>query len=278
MVNVRKADGTLQPFNREKVLKTCRRLRLSDTEANEVVAEIEQKIFEGITTKRIMDMIFEHGQRHKPHLGHIIDLREAIAMMRPKPDFEKFVALLLDHDGYRTVTNKILQGKCIDHEIDVIANRGSEVLYVEVKHHTQFHTFTGLDTFFEVNSAFQDLVEGYLAHAHQYGFTKPMLVLNTKISDHAKRYAACRGIGAIGWKIPEHAGIEHYIDQKLLYPITIIKDLDTGTLGKLGDSGIYTLKQLAEADQREISRTANIDANMLRDLVERANAILSSQA
>ncbi len=276
MVNVRKADGTLQPFDREKVLKTCHRLKLSKNEAEEVVSEIEEKLFEGIPTIIILDMIFEHGEKHKPHLGSMIDLREALALMRPKPDFEKFVALLLEHVGYKTVTNKILQGRCIDHEIDVIATKGNEMLYVEVKHHTQFHTFTGLDTFFEVNSAFEDLVEGFSARTHTYNFTKPMLVLNTKISEHAKKYSACRGIDAIGWKISEQRGIEYYIDEKLLYPITILKELDSSMLNKLGDKGIYTLQQLVEADQKSLSRDANIDIQIIRDLVDKAQQILGS--
>lgn len=275
MVNVKKADGTLQPFDREKVLKTCHRLRLSKSEAEEVVSEIEGSLFEGIPTKRIMEMIFEHGEQHKPHLGQIIDLREALALMRPKPDFEKFVALILEHAGYKTVTNKILQGRCIDHEIDVIAAKENDTLYVEVKHHTQFHTFTGLDTFFEVNSAFEDLVDGFASKAHKYDFTRPMLVLNTKISEHARKYSACRGIAAIGWKIPEDGGIEHYIDEKLLYPVTILKGIGADAVGKLGDVGVYTLRQLVEADQRKLSKDANIDVKILRNLVSKAEQVLS---
>lgn len=276
MVNVRKADGTLQPFDREKVLRTCHRLKLSKSEAEEVVSELERNLFEGITTKRIMEMIFEHGERHKPHLGQIIDLREALALMRPKPDFEKFVALILEHAGYKTVTNKILQGRCIDHEIDVIAAKENDTLYVEVKHHTQFHTFTGLDTFFEVNSAFEDLVDGFASKAHKYDFTRPMLVLNTKISEHARKYSACRGIAAIGWKIPEDGGIEYYIDEKLLYPVTILKGIGADAVGKLGDVGVYTLRQLVEADQRKLSKDANMDVKILRDLVSKAEQVLSS--
>lgn len=276
MVNVRKADGSTQPYDREKVLRTCYKLRLSKSEAEEVADEVEQKLFEGITTKRILDIIFEHAQRHKAHVAHMIDLREAISLMRPKPDFEKFVAILLEHAGYKTVTNEILQGKCIDHEIDVIASKDSELMYVEVKHHVQFHTFTGLDTVLVVNSAFQDLLEGYLHHTQRYNFTKPMLVLNTKVSEHARKYAACRGIGVIGWKIPERAGIEHYIDQKLLYPITILKNLDAELLNRLGDYGIYTLKQLVEADRENLVRETGTNARTLRDLIDQARQILGS--
>lgn len=273
MVNVRKADGSFQQFDRNKVLRTCHKLKLSQAEAEDVLSEIEQKIYEGITTKRIIEMIFDHGKKHKEHLGYMIDLREAISLMRSKPDFEKFVALIVEHDGYKTLTNKILQGKCIDHEIDVIAIKGNEIIYIEVKHHDQFHTFTGLGTFLEINSTFEDLKEGYLAHMQQYNMTRCMLVVNTKISEHARKYSGCRGIAYLGWKSPENSGIEKYIDEKFLYPITIIRGLDRNTLNILGDRGIFTLKQLTQENLGEIP---GINHNVLQDLIYKARQILGS--
>lgn len=276
MVNVRKADGTVQPFDPEKVLRTCHNLRLSKSESMEILSEIERKLSEGMSTRKIIDMIFEHGRSRREHIGHMIDIRQALAMMRPKPDFEKFVAAILEHEGYKTATNKIVYGKCVDHEIDVIAWKNGETLYVEVKHHFDFHTFTGLGVFLEVNSVFEDLVQGYLNHRHQYGFTKPMVVLNTKISEHARRYAACRGIGALGWEIPENAGIERYINDKMIYPITVLRGLDSMTQARLGDAGVYTLKQLAESDQSDLSRSFGIERSRIAELVEKTNSILRS--
>lgn len=276
MVHVRKADGTLQPFDRNKVLRTCQRLKLSQLESEEVLAEVEQKLFEGISTKKILDMVFEHGQKHKSHLGYMVDLREALGLMRSKPDFEKFVALILEHDGYKTFTNKILQGKCIDHEIDVIAIKGNEIIYIEVKHHDQFHTFTGLGTFLEINSTFEDLMQGYLAHTQQYNVTKPLLVVNTRISEHARKYSACRNIGYLGWKSPEHVGIEKHIEDKILYPITVIKGLDKSTQAILGDRGILTLKQLIDESRRNFKDVSGISHGVLKDLVWKAEQILGS--
>lgn len=276
MVNVKKADGTLQPFDRKKVLRTCERMRLSKKEAEEVVDEIEQKIFEGIPTKKIIDMILEHGKKHRPQFEHMIDLREALGKMKSKPDFEQFVSILLEDQGYKTVTNKILQGRCVEHEIDVIGVKGNETVYVEIKHHDQFHTFTGLDTFFQVNSAFQDLVEGYMAKRHKYNFTKAMLVSNTKISNHAKDYSSCREIDAIAWSTPHDGGIETFVHGKLFYPITILKNLDIDIRGKLGDDGIYTLKQLLEADKRELANSIGVDEKYLQDILDKAKQILSS--
>jgi len=277
MVNVRKWDGTLEPFDRGKAVRTCHRLKLSQREAEEVVDEIERRLYEGIPSKSIMDMILEFGKSHRSHLGHMVDLREAMAAMRPKPDFEQFVAILLQEAGYKTVTNQVLYGKCVDHEIDVIALKEGETIYVEVKHHTQPHTFTGLDTFLEVNSVFEDLKDGYLAGRHSFNFTRPLLVLNTKVSDHARRYSACRGIGAIGWSIPEHAGIESMVHEKSLYPVTIFKGVDPKVFARLGDVGIFTVRQLAESDAREISRKSGISMETLSYMVDRSGDIVGGK-
>lgn len=277
MVNIRKADGTTQPFDREKVLRTCRRLGLSQAESEDVLGEISQRIFEGMPTRSIMDMIFEHGRKHREHFAHIIDIREALSLMRPKPDFEQFVSLILQHEGYETKTNMVIQGGCIEHEIDVIGMKGNETIFVEVKHHMQFHTFTGLDVFLQVNSSVEDLMKGYLAGRHAFNFTRPVVVLNTKISDHAKKYAACRGIGAIAWGIPEHAGLEKHIDQKQLFPITVIKGLQPDVQGMLGDAGVYTLKQLVEADAASLAQRSGVNPGALNELAVKARSILGGK-
>jgi Holliday junction resolvase-like predicted endonuclease len=274
MVNVKKADGRMEPYSREKVIRTCLRLRLEQREAEKVADEIESRLYEGMPTRRVLQMMYEHGQREKEHLGHMTDLREAIALMRPKPDFEQFVAIMMESEGYKVATNKVLNGACVDHEIDVIASSQQEVLYIEVKHHSQFHTFTGLDNFLEINSSFEDLMQGYLAHRHKYNFTKPMLVVNTKISDHARRYAACRGIGVIAWSVPDRNGLEHRIHHRRLYPVTVIKGVDKGAFERLGDVGVYTLRQLMDSDLRELSRASRVDVGLLKSMAEKARVIV----
>jgi len=274
MVNIRKWDGSFEPFDRGKVIRTCHRLKLSNYDAESVVDEIEKNLFEGIDSRRIIEMIFEFGKKHRSRLGHMIDLRAAIAMMRPKPDFEQFVAILLEFDGYKTVTNQIVMGKCVDHEIDVIATKGDDTIYVEVKHHTQYHTFTGMDTFLQVNSTFEDLKEGYLAGNHKFNFKRCLVVLNTRISEHARRYAECRGIGAMGWGVPEHAGIETHIHDKELYPVTIFKGVEPHIFSKLGDNGVFTIKQIVEADQRDLCRKTGINPDTVRYMSERSKEIM----
>lgn len=274
MLNVTKADGTKQPFDRSKIVRTALRMRASPEEAEEVARKIESKVYSGIPTKKILQMLFTYMRQIRPHMRHVTDLRTAISLLRSKPDFEQFVSQLLLAEGYNVATNRIIPGKCIEHEIDVVATKPGETVYVEVKHHLQPHTFTGLDVFLQANSTLQDLRDGFLATKHAYNFQKALVVCNTKISDYAKRYASCRGILHLGWRSPENRGLEFLIEENRLYPITFLRTLDADTQAKLGDNGIVTLKQILDREISELKNVTKISRDKLQVLVSNAREIL----
>ncbi len=278
LVNVTKADGTRQVFDRQKVARTALRMGLSLESAEEVAKKVELKSYEGIPTKKVLQIIFSYAKIYRPEIKHMIDLRESISLLRSKPDFEQFVGLLMLEQGYDIKMNQIISGKCVEHEIDVVASKGRENVYVEVKHHMQHHTFTGLDVFLETNSVFQDLKDGYSLGKNDIDFKTAFVVSNTKISDHAKRYSECRGINYLGWRNPEGKGLEDLVERKGLYPITLLRGIDTVTEGKLGNAGIVLLKQLVEEDVSKISRATGVPKSELKSLVSAAQQIMQSRS
>jgi len=274
MIFVTKFDGRKQPFQKEKVINTCLRMRASPGQARAVADKIESKLYDGIKTKEILEMIFRYMKEYRPEIAHEIDLREAISLLRPKPDFEQFVRLLLKEYGYQVGISQIVKGKCVEHEVDGIAKKSEDIIYVEVKHHFNHHTYTGVDIFLEAQARLGDLVEGYKSKINPIKFDKILIVCNTKFSDHAKRYADCMGITYIGWKAPEEEGLEQMIEKKKLYPITFLKDLDRRTEAKFGDVGIVLLKQLVETDIEELQERTKIPKNRLKGFVKKAKEIL----
>ena len=273
-INVTKFDGRLQPFDRAKVARTCMRMGADRAVADDVAGRVEAGAYEGITTKRIMQLIFANLRRRMPETRHRIDLRTAIAMLRPKPDFELFAAQLLRAYGYKVASNRIIRGKCVEHEIDAVAENGRDVFYVEVKHHLNAHTYTGLDVFLQAVAAFEDLADGFKAGRHRTAFTKAMLFTNAKMSEHALKYADCRGIRYVSWDEPRGRGLGDIIDSHKLYPITLIRGMDAGAMAKLGDAGIVTLRQLAETPEAELLRATRMQKQKLRELVHAASELL----
>lgn len=275
MVFVTKADGRREEFKKEKIIRTCLRLGTSQEQAELIAKEIEKRIYEGVETREILRMIFKLLQKFKPEIKHQIDLREAISLLSSKPDFERFIQLLLKEYGYEVVPNQIVEGYCVDHEIDAIAKKDSQTFLVEVKHHFNPHAYTGKDVLLEAQAILEDLKEGRKIGKNSLDFNKILIVCNTKFSEHAKKYALCKGIDLIGWNYPEEKGLERLIEEKRLYPITILKDLDVKSREKLSGAGIVLLKQLLEESLEELRKKTKIQKKKLRMFLEKAKEILA---
>jgi hypothetical protein len=274
MVFVTKFDGRTEPFIKGKVISTCMRMGVSQQQAGEIAKRIERELYNGIPTKEVLKKIFNYVKAYKPEVKNRTDLREAISLLRSKPDFELFVFMLLKEYGYEIQPNQIVNGKCVDHEIDCIAKKGNETILVEAKHHEQYHTYTGVSVFLEVQAELEDLIEGYRFRKNKINFTKALVVCNTKISEHAERYAICRDIGYISWKLPKEKNLEQVIEEGKLYPITILKGLDIQTQDKLVSKGIVLLKQLTELGENEIFRRTRMDREKINILVRKARELL----
>jgi len=272
---VKKADGTRQRFHRRKVINTCLRMHASKEIAEKIADKIENRLYDDIPTKKILQMIFSYLKKYRPVVKHQIDFRKAISLLRSKPDFERFIQMLLEAHGYIVSCNQIVRGRCVEHEVDAVATKGNKTYLVEIKHHSNYHIYTGLDVPRIARANLEDLTEGFNLGLHPIDFSEVLVVCNTKFSDHANRYAKCRGIRHIGWKTPPKQGLERMIEEKKFHPVTILKGLNKSNREKLLDSGLILLKQLISRDVYELSKKTKIPRKQLTEHVKKAKEILS---
>jgi transcriptional regulator NrdR family protein len=276
-VNVTKYDGTKQVFNREKIIRTATRMGATRQVAEQIVDEIEKKAYDGISTRKILQMLYTRLKRHKPTLKHQIDLRRALSLLKSAPDFEKYIQQLLREHGYHVTPNQIIQGKCVQHEVDAIATKNNKTCFVEVKHHIKYHTPTGLDIPRIARAVLEDITEGHQLGQNNYKIDYAMIVCNTKLSDYAKQYADCRKISHIGWSSPKNQDLQTMIETKKLYPITILKGLNAYTRNQLISNGILTLKQLTQKTLTELKHQTGFSKKKLEPILDNARAILSEK-
>jgi len=274
MVFVTKFDGSRQVFQKEKIIRTCLRMHASREQAEAVANRIENEAYDGITTEEILEKIFNYLKTHRPEVEHQIDLRKAVSLLRPKPDFEMFIQELLKELGYVATANQLVKGKCVEHEIDAIAARDGKTFFVEIKHHLNHHTYTGVDVCLETQARFEDLREGFEAGLNSIKFDRALIVCNTKFSEHAKQYAACRAIELIGWRTPYESGLESLIEDKRFYPITVLKGLDRNVHEKLVENGVILLKQLIKRDVNELQAKTTIPIETLQNLIKKAEELV----
>ncbi|MBU7025070.1 MAG: restriction endonuclease [Theionarchaea archaeon] len=274
---VTKADGTKAPFDKRKIVRTCLRMGASQSLAETVADTIDTKTEDGVRTRKIMDMIFALMAEYKPGTKHLISLRKALALMNSKPDFEQFVRTLLDKKGFTVSPNQIITGKCVEHEIDGIIQKDGKTFLLEVKHHRNYRTVTGLDEVRIARAVLEDMIEGYESGSNNLDLDGILLVCNTKFSDHARRYADCRGIDHIGWNSPPDFDLAKLIGETQIYPVTYLKGVDKSVFKSLSSANIILLSQVVEMDFDELKKKTHIPKRKLTSLVRKAQAVLSEK-
>jgi hypothetical protein len=273
---VSKADGTRQPFDRTKIIRTCLRMGASRTHAEEVARKIEQRVHDGITTKKILQMIFRHLRKHRPAVSYLICLRRGLSLMKPKPDFERYIQKLLTAHGYEVSPSQIIRGKCVEHEVEAVAEKDGKTYLVEVKHHSNYHTPTGLDESRIMHAVLEDVIDGYEEGLNNLKVDNAIIVCNTKLSWHAKRYTDCKGMLKIGWSTPRNRGLQDLIEDKKLYPIHCLRSLNRLTREALTSGGILLLQDLTSRDPDDLSKQVKIQRSQLDSLIREASTILGT--
>mgnify|MGYP000150217789 CR=1 FL=1 len=209
---------------------------------------MERRAYDGISTRELLDIVFEELAKVEPIFLEIVDLRSALGRLRSKPDFEVYARILLRSIGFKTKPNLMIKGKCLEYEVDGLAYSNGEVYIVEAKHHSNPHTYTKLEDVMAIFSKYMDIVEGFREGIHTINPAGVIIVCNTKFTEHAIRFAECKGIKLMAWRYPKSRGIEDIIRKGHLYPVSILKNLDNEEMYKLLDSGIILLMDLTKID------------------------------
>jgi len=267
-VYVTKADGSKQLFDQKKVVKTCLRLGASRRIAEEIARDIEKKMYNGITTEKILQMIFGLLSKYRPAINHLLDLRKGLSLMNSKPEFERFVQILLEEHGYKVTPNRILRGKCVEHEMDAIATKDNITYFVEAKHHSNYHTSTGLDESRIARAVLEDVTEGYEDGVTDLKIDRALIITNTRFSEHARRYGKCRNILQIGWSFPSNHGLQDLIEEKDLHPLACLKCVDTRTKMRLASTGIVLMKQLVDQDPEALAKRIGMSKKAMKNIIE----------
>lgn len=239
-----KWDGRREQFDLNKLQRSLLRLGAPLEVAKNVSEQIEREAYPGMTSKEIFDLATAKLNLHEPAISLREDLKTSLAKMKGGSDFEEYVRLIFRAHGYTVKGNRVIQGRCVAHEIDGIAESGDECIYLEVKHHSSVHSYTPFDVTLAAKAKWDDLQSGYESGSTSYCFSRVLVVNNTRLSVHASQYAECVGIDHLGWNAPLGRGIDCMIEEKGLYPITILKTLHKEERDILSTNGILTLRQL----------------------------------
>jgi len=202
-------------------------------------------------------------------------LKNAIMEMGPTGfPFEVFVGKIFETMGYQVETGVIVQGKCVQHEVDVIARKPGEMIMVECKFHMDSSTKSGVQVPLYIHSRYLDVKAAW---EEKYGKNisyKGGVVTNTRFSDDAISYATCVGLKVISWDYPFDTGLKYWIDKTGLQPVTSLISLTKKDKQFLLGKGIVLCSQLEE--NLVVLREMGLTENQISKTITEARNLIES--
>ncbi len=277
-INIIKNSGKTEPLDLQKIRIACKRAGASQIIVDNVMQEISVFLYDGISTKEIYRKVRDLLKKYSIYSAARFRLKGAMVKMGPSGfPFEIYFNQILKHYGYKTKTNIFLKGVCANHEIDIIAedSKKKKKYLVECKYHNTFGVYTGLKETLYTYARLLDLKDGYEKGICEY-LDNTWLVTNTKISNEAIKYGECKNIKLLGWKYPNNKGLEKLIQQKNLYPITVLDFIDKKTLNKFFKTDIILIKDVDTYSTKKLSEITEISQNKIEEIKDNLTILKNS--
>lgn len=273
-IQVVKGNGEKVVFDKEKLKRALAFSGAGRAEQERIANIVISKLHPGITTKRIYQMAFDLLKKESHKIAGRYRLKSAIMDLGPTGyPFEIFVGKILEKMGYEVETGIIVKGKCIQHEVDVVARKSNEMLMIECKFHRNNHTKSGVQVPLYIQSRYLDIKSAW---EEKYGKNiryRGGVVTNTRFSEDAINYAKCMGLVLISWDYPMDTGLKHFIDRTGLHPITSLITLTKKEKQLILDKSIVLCSQIIETPN--ILREIGIKENKIKKVIREAENLIA---
>ena len=243
---ITKASGEVVPFAPEKLMRSLTKAGATKAQAEEILASIKPLLHPGISTKTIFKNAFRLLKKVAPPKAGKYKLKIAIMELGPTGfPFEKYFATILQNMGYKVQTSVILQGVCVKHEVDVIAEKENHHEMVECKFHQQQGTFCNVKIPLYIHARFKDVEAGFVDSSSKNNtLHQGWVVTNTRFTTDAIQYGTCAGLKLVGWNYPDGDSLNNLIDKTGLYPITALTSLTRKEKQTLLNNDIVLCKEI----------------------------------
>jgi hypothetical protein len=269
-INVINVQGEKEPFSLKKVYRSVLRSGGSKELAHKISKEIESKVYSDISTKEIFKNIKNSLKKENLEIAIKFSLKESIRKLGPTGFiFEKYVGNLFNQNGYIDKTNRWLNGKCIDYEIDVFLEKNNIVWVGECKYRNKPGERIDVGVCLKSFATFLDIKNGKDLKKE----SKIIIITNAKFTTKAIKYSNCQGIELLGWNYPENEGLQYLIESKNLYPITILPSFNQNLINNFFVNNVMTVKDVLSLDIEKFPQKINISKVQLEKLKKEAQIL-----
>lgn len=243
---ITKASGETAVFSMDKLRQSMRNSGASEQQIESVVKNIEPRLYQGVSTKKIYRWAFNMLKQGSSHIAARYHLKSAIMELGPSGfPFEEFVGEIFKRQGYQIKVGVTIEGKCVSHEVDVLVSSEKEHRMVECKFHSQPGKVSDVKVPLYIQSRFQDIYWQWIQQPKlKDKRMEGWVVTNTRFSDDATQYGKCSGLHLLGWDYPIGQGLKNLIDEFHLYPITCLTTLTKREKEQLLEANIILVSEL----------------------------------
>lgn len=247
-IQILKASGEKEAFKKEKLIHSLKRSGADSTEVASVVQEMDEWMFDGVSSKDIYKKAF--SLLKKKRLGAAARYRLKQAMMEMGPTgypFEIFIGQIFKSLGYDVEVGITLDGVCVTHEVDVIATKGLTQCFVECKYYQRTGKNANVQVPLYIRSRVNDLIDKRRQSTRWDAFQfEGWIATNTRFTLDAISYGVCSGLNLLSWDYPEGNSLREIVDRERIFPITVLTKLTQADKEKLMEMGIVICRQLSE--------------------------------
>jgi hypothetical protein len=273
---IKKASGELVPFDIGKLVASLQRSGATEEVAKHIAETLLPKLPAGISTRKLYRMAFGMLRKRSKPAAARYRLKQAIMDLGPSGfPFERFVARLLERDGYHTQVGVVVQGRCVTHEVDVIADKDERRYLVECKYRNTRGKVSDVKVPLYIHSRFKDVEDTW---RHEPGGSKRThigwVVTNTRFTTDALQYGTCAGLRMVGWDQPAKGSLKERIDRSGLYPLTCLGSITMAEKERLLEQGLVLARDLAE--RPDALEAALVKAPRAKKVLEEVHTLCGS--
>jgi hypothetical protein len=278
-VTIVKASGRQEEFDIRKLVDSLIRSGASEDVAQEIAQKVSGQITPRLRTKHIFRKARKLLHKYNRAADMRYSIKRAIYALGPAGyQFEQYFARILKEYGYAVEVNRIMNGYCVTHEVDVFAVKENSGFIIECKYHSDGGIPTDVKTALYIHSRFADIKRGYEASlGNCVRIIEGWLVTNTRCSSDAIKFAECMGLRIVSWRYPQREGLEKMIEDKRLYPVTILTSVRRNILDILFLNKFILAKDIADIDQQAFIERSGLDRNIAGILKREADEVCCRQ-
>ncbi len=268
---ITKKSGEKELFDENKLRSSLEHSGANKKTIDKVINELELYLQNGMSTRKIYKKAYSILSTVSKRTAGRYRLKKAILDLGPTGfPFEKFVRAIIAAQGYQAETGLIIQGKCVQHEVDVVAKNEKKIIIVECKFHRESNRKSDVKVPMYIRSRFTDIQlkweEEDKIKGREY---EPWVVTNTRFTEDAVKFGKCSGLKLVSWDYPVNNGLRNMIDKAGLHPLTSLKTLTKKEKTNILNNGYVLCNQLTEA----ILLEADIPAHKIENVLFEAKTL-----